>query len=425
MKQLPGFSYDARRKRATFDGYVIGTGGKIRRRKTVENVTRAQALSAWKEFRDDLESGRAVEGPLTLRQFVKRYYHLICASHAPATKKAQEVIMKNHLLRYFGDDELTTITSIRVIDFMADMRSRNCSAHYINDAVRVLKMLLRQAYEREVIAEYPIRKRIPKEKEVPLRLELKPDERARFFAAFTDEAAFLRYLDENRQLGPVKSSQHFGLSRRFGGGMRGDSDAALAYFERFRELREFFIVATETGLRMWSDLRNLRWSSIDLTAGFIRVLMQKTQHEAEIPISSACREALRICRTRPAVASVCVFVDEDGRQYTPERLRRAFRLAKELAGITRRFRPHDLRHTFGCRLADQNISLQKIAKALGHTTTRMAERYARPSTEAMREITRALDSDPLLPVISTASAADTNPTFTMPPSLADARSGQR
>lgn len=175
MKQLPGFSYDARRKRATFDGYVIGTGGKIRRRKTVENVTRAQALSAWKEFRDDLESGRAVEGPLTLRQFVKRYYHLICASHAPATKKAQEVLMKNHLLRYFGNDELTTITSIRVIDFMADMRSRNCSAHYINDAVRVLKMLLRQAYEREVIAEYPIRKRIPKEKEVPLRLELKPD----------------------------------------------------------------------------------------------------------------------------------------------------------------------------------------------------------------------------------------------------------
>jgi integrase len=229
----------------------------------------------------------------------------------------------------------------------------------------------------------------------------------------------------NRQLGPVKSSQHFGLSRRFGRGMRGDSDAALAYFERFRELREFFIVATETGLRMWSDLRNLRWSSIDFIAGFIRVLMQKTQHEPEIPISSVCREALRICRTRPAVASLYVFVNEDGRQYTPERLRRAFRLAKELTGITRRFRPHDLRHTFGCRLADQNISLQKIAKALGHTATRMAERYARPSTEAMREITRALDSDPLLPVISTASAADSNPAFKMPPSLADAPSGQR
>lgn len=417
-KDLPGFHYDAKRKRVVLDGFVPGTKCKVRRQRTVDNVTRAEALAAWKTFREDLASGWAIEGPFTLRQFVARYYHLICASHAPATKKSQDVIIKNHLLRYFGDDELTTITSIRVIDFMADMRARNCSAHYINDSARVLKMLLRQAVERDVIADYPIRKRIPKEKEVPLRLELKPDERARFFAAFTDEAAFLCFLDENRQLGPVKSSQHFGLSRRFGGGMRGDSDAAKAYFARFRELREFFIIATETGLRMWSDLRNLRWSAID-AAGFLRVLMQKTQREAEIPISSACREALRICRTRPAVASVYVFVDDDGRQYTAERLRRAFRLAKELAGITRRFRPHDLRHTFGCRLADQNISLQKIAKALGHTTTRMAERYARPSTEAMREITRALDSDPILPVISTASAAEVNPTFTMPPSLAD------
>jgi integrase len=90
-------------------------------------------------------------------------------------------------------------------------------------------------------------------------------------------------------------------------------------------------------------------------------------------------------------------VDENGRRFSPTRIRRAFLLAKELAAITRRFRPHDLRHTFGCRLADRNVSLQKIAKALGHTTTRMAERYARPSEESMHDITRALDADPLLP----------------------------
>jgi len=112
--------------------------------------------------------------------------------------------------------------------------------------------------------------------------------------------------------------------------------------------------------------------------------------------------ALRACRVS-GVASVYVFVDGKGRRFAPSRIRRAFLLAKELAGIRRRFRPHDLRHTFGCRLADRNISLQKIAKALGHTTTRMAERYARPSEESMREIIRALDSDPLLPSKATPS----------------------
>jgi integrase len=397
-----GLHYDKKRKRAVLDGYVAGT--RIRRQRTFKNVTVEQARAKWKIFRDDLASGRALEGPLTLLQFVESYYSLISASHAPGTRKTQGMIIKNHLLRYFGKRELSTITTIQVIDFMADMRSRSFSPSYINDAVRVLKMLLRQAVERDVIADYPIKKRVPKEKEVPLRLELKVEERRRFFAAFEDEEAFRRFLEADRTLGPVKLSEHFDSERRFGGGMRGDSAAAGAYFARFRELREFFIVAVETGLRAWTDLHNLKWSSIDFSAGFIRVVMQKTQREAEIPISAACREALRTYQAK-AVASIYVFVDDSGQRIKPGRIRRAFLLAKALAGITRRFRLHDFRHTFGCRLADRNISLPKIAKALGHTTTRMAERYARPSEESMREITRALDSDPLLPVPSRASAA--------------------
>ncbi|MEO8378127.1 MAG: tyrosine-type recombinase/integrase [Acidobacteriota bacterium] len=404
-KQLPGFDYDPKRKRVVLDGFVPGTKCKLRRQRTVEDVTRDQALAAWKVFRDELASGLDIQGPLTLRQFVESYYELIAASHAAGTRKTQGMIIKNHLLRYFGDTELAAITTIRVIDFMADLRVRSCSASFINDCVRVLKMLLRQAVERDVILDYPIKKKVPKEKETPLRLELKAEERARFFTAFEDEAAFRRHIDAGRALGPVKASKHFGggTARRFGGGMRGDSKAAGAYFQRFRELREFFIVAVETGLRAWTDLRNLQWSSIDFAGGFIRVLMQKTQHEAEIPISAACREALRACRVN-GVASVYVFVDAKGRRFAPSRIRRAFLVAKELAGIRRRFRPHDLRHTFGCRLADRNISLQKIAKALGHTTTRMAERYARPSEESMREIIRALDADPLLPIFGTTRA---------------------
>ena len=399
MTKLAGFRYDKKRKRAVFDGYVAGTNGKVRRQRTIDNVTHDQALAAWKTFRADLASGRAIEGPLTLTEFVTKYYDLIAANHTAGTRKSQGVIIKNHLLRYFGDAELTTITTIRVIDFMADMRSLACSASYINNAVRVLKMLLRQAVERDVIADYPIKKKVPREKEVPLRLELKPGERARFYATFDDEAAFRACIDHRRRLGPEQESAHFDAERRFGGGMRGDSKAAGAYFARYRELREFFIIAVETGLRAWSDLRNLKWSSVDLAGGFVRVLMQKTQREAEIPISTACREAFGVCQTK-AVASVYVFVDVHGRRFTESRTRRAFLLAKELAGITRRFRPHDLRHTFGCRLADRNISLQKIAKALGHTTTRMAERYARPSEESMREITRALDADPVLVSVS-------------------------
>jgi len=165
--------------------------------------------------------GRAVEGPMTLGQFVGRFYDVIAARHEESTRTTQRNLIKNHLLRYFGDSYLDAITTIRVIDFMADMRNRHCSAAYINDAVRLLKMLLRQAVERDVIGDYPIKKRVPKEKEPPLRLERRPDARARLFATFDDEAAFRRHIDTRRELGPVKDSSHFGSKRRFGGGLRG------------------------------------------------------------------------------------------------------------------------------------------------------------------------------------------------------------
>lgn len=209
---------------------------------------------------------------------------------------------------------------------------------------------------------------------------------------FQDEESFRKHIAARRVLGAIRASNHFAPARRFGGGMRPDSAAAGAYFERYRELREFFIVAVEPGLRALTDLRSLTWSSVDFRRGFIRVVMQKTEQEAEIPISAAGREALRVCELR-AAGSVYVFVDAKGKRFATSRIRRAFLLAKAIAGITRRFRPHDLRHTFGCRLADRNVSLQKIAKALGHTSTRMAERYASPSAESMREIAHALDFD--------------------------------
>lgn len=391
---LKGLHYDARRKRAVLDGYTRDTDGERRRRqRTIENITKREAVEEWKKFRADLESGRAIDGPVTLKQFVDLFFEDIGQNHQESTRATQRTLLDCQILPYFGKTVLEEISSIRVAKFIANMKKNGRAPSYINNAVRLIKMLLRQAVERDVIADYPLKKKVPKEKEKPLRLELTRDERDRFFAVFDDEAGFRRYLDDKRKLGPVTQSESFKKPRRFGGGLRGDSKAAGIAFARFQELRELFVVAVDTGLRK-GDLRNLRWNQIDFAEGFIRVLMQKTSLEAEIPISAACRAALIAIESRCGRAEY-VFRDGTGKRYSQTRIRRTFVLAKKLAGITRRFRPHDLRHTFGCRLASSSVGLQIIAKALGHTTTRMAERYARPSEEAMRIVVRALDADPL------------------------------
>ena len=151
-----------------------------------------------------------------------------------------------------------------------------------------------------------------------------------------------------------------------------------------------FVIALETGLRK-SDLLNLLWPQVDLPGGFIRVFMRKTKRFAVIPISSLCREALLACKARP-VASRFVFTNADGTRVAEMAVRRAFLLAKRLAGITRRFRFHDFRHSAAVTLASEGVSPQVIQQVLGHASLRMSERYLRVNVAALDAARRALDA---------------------------------
>ena len=87
-----------------------------------------------------------------------------------------------------------------------------------------------------------------------------------------------------------------------------------------------------------------------------------------------------------------VFATDEGRPYSEATLRRYFALANKLAGITRRCRLNDLRHTFASNLASEGMSLLEIRHALGHTTVRMSERYAKPNDRALDRMREALNA---------------------------------
>jgi integrase len=110
-----------------------------------------------------------------------------------------------------------------------------------------------------------------------------------------------------------------------------------------------------------------------------------------IPLSQTAIAALVECRDRAIASTRWVFVQNDGSRFSLTTLRRHFAVAKELAGITRRFRLHDLRHTSACKMASAGLPLQVIAKVLGHTSTRMSEWYARPDDAAVRQIAAAME----------------------------------
>lgn len=86
-----------------------------------------------------------------------------------------------------------------------------------------------------------------------------------------------------------------------------------------------------------------------------------------------------------------VFVSGEGRRFNAQAIDRYHHIALAIAGITRRVRVHDLRHSYGSTLASGNVSLTVIRDCMGHQSTKTTERYARPSAAAIAGVTAALD----------------------------------
>jgi integrase len=408
MRGVHGFEWNPKTKEARFDVSVPDASGRRHRhRQTETHETRADALKAWSAFRDRVRAGRAGRKAWTLRTYWEAKRKGFAAIMSDSRFSNVAGIVEARLLPVLGDTLLEKIHGPAVLDLLARMGKgytvrhgesltrRTYAPSTIRGTVAVLKMLVRDAFDREEIDRFPLRglRRLPIERETPLRQEMSTQEHARFIAAFDDEAGFRKLMAAERWKGAVSASPHFGgKPRAFGGGLKPEGEAVAVYFERLRASRPLFVVALETGLRR-GDLLALKWSSVDLKNGWMRVTMKKTRTEAVIPLSKACRESLAEAR-KHAPFSPVVFVGEDEKSPVAEMtLRRHFELAKKLAGISRRLRFHDLRHTFASRLASCGVPLQVIQKALGHTSARMSERYARPDENALAAIRTALDSE--------------------------------
>ena len=78
--------------------------------------------------------------------------------------------------------------------------------------------------------------------------------------------------------------------------------------------------------------------------------------------------------------------------------RNAWRLACKAAGV--RYRPHDMRHTFISRLAENpSVSEQTIKALAGHVSRQMLERYSHIRSEAKQAAIQALQHPSIEPIL--------------------------
>ncbi|MGH3305231.1 MAG: site-specific integrase [Streptosporangiaceae bacterium] len=149
-----------------------------------------------------------------------------------------------------------------------------------------------------------------------------------------------------------------------------------------------------SGLRT-EELRSLLWADVDLDAGTLAVYRSvratgdtktpRSRRVLKLPAKAVA--ALRDHRLRQSEArlkagplwqdSNLVFTSSVGTPLDAHNVRRSFRSTTKAAGVGEDWTPRELRHTFVSLLSNNEVSLEDIARLVGHSGTAVTERVYR------------------------------------------------
>lgn len=146
-----------------------------------------------------------------------------------------------------------------------------------------------------------------------------------------------------------------------------------------------YLTAALTGLRR-GELIALRWRALDFDGSTIRVVASYAGETLTTPKSGKGRSVPLAPEVAQALAKLSqrgehtepddlVFVGAAGSYLDGSALRRRYKAALVRAGL-RDLRFHDLRHTFGTRLAASGVDLWRIQHWMGHADQRTTDLYA-------------------------------------------------
>ena len=281
----------------------------------------------------------------TVRELLERYLTDYSAPNKAPTTHHSDKSRAQHLIRAFGDLTLREMRPSLIAAHKSKRRTDGAAAKTINNELTLLSHAFQFAVkEWEWVAENPVHK-VSKEK-VRNLIErwLTPEEEARLLAA-----------------SPVW-------------------------------LQEIIVFAANTGLRQ-SEILNLQWCNVDLFRRTITLLEQKNGGRDTLPVNV---KTLNVLKARAKVRSLTtdyVFYNGAGNRRDARDLLRVFYPVMRKADV-KRFRFHDLRHTFATRLVQAGCDIYTVQKLGRWKTISMVMRYAHHHPESLRAGIEILDRVP-------------------------------
>ncbi len=146
--------------------------------------------------------------------------------------------------------------------------------------------------------------------------------------------------------------------------------------ERLAQVRDAFVFCCFTGLA-FSDIKGLKPEHIvrdNNGALWIRKKRQKTGNMCNIPLLDPAREILERYEDHPICLKNGVLLPVVSNQ----KMNAYLSEIADICGITKKISSHTGRHSFATSVALANgVSIENVAKMLGHSDTKMTRHYAR------------------------------------------------
>jgi integrase len=336
---------------------------------TRNGLTRAQAERELRRRIENEVPNLPPDRRLTLAEAGDRFVqHLEAVGRKPSTLVAYRSALRVHLVPYFSEGPFDAVTPEDVEGFLSAMRRQGLSSKSIRNYVGILGTLYAHWERRALVAGNPVR-----QVDLPAR----------------EDNADVRWLDQAEL----------------------DALIAATAGTHTKLYRALFLTAAMTGLRQ-GELLALRWRDVDWTASRARVRQNYVRGRFGAPKSKRSTRSVPLAdrvagelerlhqRSHWRHEEDLVFADPyTGRPLERAQVLRVFKNALKAAALDERHVFHDLRHTFGTRMAAAGVPLRTLQEWMGHRdykTTAIYADYA-PSPHERQLVERAFETTTATP----------------------------
>lgn len=157
--------------------------------------------------------------------------------------------------------------------------------------------------------------------------------------------------------------------------------------ERLAQVRDVFIFCCYTGLA-FSDVQQLTAEHISMDAKgnkWIRKPRQKTKNMCNIPLMEVPLNLIEKYKDNPSCQAKGVLLPV----LCNQKMNAYIKEIANICGIKKLVSTHTARHTFATYMLTNGVSIESVAKMLGHSDTKMTRHYARILDQTiLKEVSR-------------------------------------